>query len=115
ERHEEKESPKTEKSSIKTSIIFSIISWKMAIMHLWNVPGVLHKPKGIRSDFILKEIKTFLQTPNELSNLDDDYYDAKGDILYLENLLNEDPYPNLPLVKTEDLKQVDGYYDEAFD
>nr|GEV45706.1 reverse transcriptase domain-containing protein [Tanacetum cinerariifolium] len=59
------------------------------------------------SDFILEEIETFLQTPDELSNLDDDYYDTKGDILYLEKLLNEDPSPNLPLVKTEDLKQVD--------
>nr|GEX92958.1 reverse transcriptase domain-containing protein [Tanacetum cinerariifolium] len=60
------------------------------------------------SDFILEEIKTFLQTLDELSNLDDDYYDAEGDILYLEKLLNEDPYPNLPPVKTEDLKQVDA-------
>nr|GFB84087.1 hypothetical protein [Tanacetum cinerariifolium] len=34
-------------------------------------------------DFILKEIKTFLRTPDELSNLDDDYYDMEGDILYL--------------------------------
>nr|GEZ92141.1 reverse transcriptase domain-containing protein [Tanacetum cinerariifolium] len=39
------------------------------------------------SDFILKEIKTFLQTPNEISDLDDDYYDMKGNILYLEKLL----------------------------
>nr|GEW07982.1 reverse transcriptase domain-containing protein [Tanacetum cinerariifolium] len=60
------------------------------------------------SDFILEEIKTFLQTPDELSNLDDDYYDTEGDILYLEKLLNEDPSPNLPPVKTEDLKQVDA-------
>nr|GEU61633.1 hypothetical protein [Tanacetum cinerariifolium] len=30
------------------------------------------------------------------------------DILYLEKLLNEDPSPNLPSVKTEDLKQVDA-------
>nr|GEU59832.1 reverse transcriptase domain-containing protein [Tanacetum cinerariifolium] len=30
------------------------------------------------------------------------------DILYLEKLLNEDPSPNLPPVKTEDLKQVDA-------
>nr|GFB04843.1 hypothetical protein [Tanacetum cinerariifolium] len=29
-------------------------------------------------------------------------------ILYLENLLNEDPSPNLPSVKTEDLKQVNA-------
>nr|GEX79762.1 reverse transcriptase domain-containing protein [Tanacetum cinerariifolium] len=37
----------------------------------------------------------------------DDYYDMKGDILYLEKLLNKDPSPNLPPVKTEDLKQMD--------
>nr|GEX30697.1 reverse transcriptase domain-containing protein [Tanacetum cinerariifolium] len=60
------------------------------------------------SDFILEEIETFLQTPDELSNLDDDYYDTKGDILYLQKFLNEDPSPNLPPVKTEDLKQVDA-------
>ncbi|GJV92893.1 reverse transcriptase domain-containing protein [Tanacetum coccineum] len=35
-------------------------------------------------DFILEEIETFLHTPKELSNLDDDYYDTEGDILYLE-------------------------------
>nr|GEU30232.1 reverse transcriptase domain-containing protein [Tanacetum cinerariifolium] len=35
-------------------------------------------------------------------------YVQEGDILYLEKLLNEDPSPNLPLVKTEDLKQVDA-------
>nr|GEU88733.1 reverse transcriptase domain-containing protein [Tanacetum cinerariifolium] len=60
------------------------------------------------SDFILKEIDTFLQTLDELSNLDDDYYDMEGDIHYLEKLLNEVPSPNLPSVKTEDLKQVDA-------
>nr|GEU29867.1 hypothetical protein [Tanacetum cinerariifolium] len=57
------------------------------------------------SDFILEEIETFLQTLDELSNLDYDYYDMEGDILYLEKLLNEDPSPNLPSVKTEDLKK----------
>nr|GFA33795.1 reverse transcriptase domain-containing protein [Tanacetum cinerariifolium] len=50
------------------------------------------------SDFILEEIETFLQTPNELSNLNDDYYDTEGDILYIEKLLNEDPSLNLPPV-----------------
>ncbi|GJX98004.1 reverse transcriptase domain-containing protein [Tanacetum coccineum] len=58
-------------------------------------------------DFILEEIETFLRTPDELSNLDDDYYDTEGDILYLEKLLNEDPSLNLPSMKNEDLKQVD--------
>nr|GEV57608.1 reverse transcriptase domain-containing protein [Tanacetum cinerariifolium] len=60
------------------------------------------------SDFILEEIETFLQTPNELPNLDNDYYDTEGDILYLEKLLNEDPSLNLLSVKNKDLKQVDA-------
>ncbi|GKD30763.1 reverse transcriptase domain-containing protein, partial [Tanacetum coccineum] len=42
-----------------------------------------------------------------LSNLDDDYYNTEGDILYLEKLLNEDPSPTLPPMKNDDLKQVD--------
>ncbi|GJT08308.1 reverse transcriptase domain-containing protein [Tanacetum coccineum] len=49
-------------------------------------------------------------TPSDpiiLSNLDDDYYDTEGDILYLEKLLNEDPSPTLPPMKNDDLKQVD--------
>ncbi|GJX86176.1 reverse transcriptase domain-containing protein [Tanacetum coccineum] len=58
-------------------------------------------------DFILEEIETFLRTPEELSNMDDDYYDTKGDILYLEELLKEDPSPTLPPMKNDDLKQVD--------
>nr|GEU44825.1 hypothetical protein [Tanacetum cinerariifolium] len=56
----------------------------------------------------VKRNRDFLTTPDELSNLDDDYYDTEGDILYLEKLINEDPSPNLSLVKTEDLKQVDA-------
>ncbi|GJS68658.1 reverse transcriptase domain-containing protein [Tanacetum coccineum] len=58
-------------------------------------------------DFILEEIETFLRTPEELYNLDNDYYDTEGDILYLEKLLNEDHSPTLPLMKNDDLKQVD--------
>nr|GEU53130.1 reverse transcriptase domain-containing protein [Tanacetum cinerariifolium] len=60
-----------------------------------------------RGDFILEEIETFLRTPEELFYLDDDYYDTEGDILYLEKLLNEDPSPNLPLMKNDDLKKAD--------
>ncbi|GJY97219.1 reverse transcriptase domain-containing protein [Tanacetum coccineum] len=58
-------------------------------------------------DFIFEEIETFLRTPEKLSNLDDDYYDTEGDILYLEKLLNEGPSPTLPSMKNDDLKQVD--------
>ncbi|GKA12686.1 reverse transcriptase domain-containing protein [Tanacetum coccineum] len=57
-------------------------------------------------DFILKEIDTFLQTPDEFTDLDDDFYDTEGDILYLEQLLNEDPSLTLPPKKNEDLKEV---------
>nr|GFB21248.1 hypothetical protein [Tanacetum cinerariifolium] len=46
--HVEKESPKTEKSSMNTSMVCSIISWKIAIIHRWNVPGALQSPKGMR-------------------------------------------------------------------
>nr|GEX68236.1 reverse transcriptase domain-containing protein [Tanacetum cinerariifolium] len=60
-----------------------------------------------RSDFIFEEIETCLRTPDKLSNLDDDYYNTKGDILYLEKLLNEDPSLNHPSMKNEDLKQVE--------
>ncbi|GKE10622.1 hypothetical protein Tco_1414173 [Tanacetum coccineum] len=58
-------------------------------------------------DFILEEIETFLHTPKELSNLDDDYYNTEEDILYLEKFLNEDPSSTLPPMKNDDLKQVD--------
>nr|GEU72194.1 reverse transcriptase domain-containing protein [Tanacetum cinerariifolium] len=57
--------------------------------------------------FILEEIETFLRTPDELSKLDDDYYDTEGDILYLEKLLNKDLSLNLPPIKNEDLKKAD--------
>ncbi|GKE44764.1 reverse transcriptase domain-containing protein, partial [Tanacetum coccineum] len=58
-------------------------------------------------NFILEEIKTFLRTPEELSNLDDDYYNTEGDILNLEKLLNEVSSSTLPPMKNDDLKKVD--------
>ncbi|GJW75837.1 hypothetical protein Tco_0135207 [Tanacetum coccineum] len=54
----------------------------------------------------LQEMETFLQTPDELTDLDDDFYDTKGDILYLEQLLNKDPSPTLSPKNNEDLKEV---------
>ncbi|GJT99275.1 hypothetical protein Tco_1094793 [Tanacetum coccineum] len=62
---------------------------------------------GFGGDFILEEIDTFLHTPEELSNLDDDYYDTEGDILYLEKLLNETPSPTLSPMKNDNFKQFD--------
>ncbi|GJR75061.1 reverse transcriptase domain-containing protein [Tanacetum coccineum] len=57
-------------------------------------------------DFILEEMETFLQTPDEFTDLDDDFYDTEGDILYLEQLLNEDPSPTPSPKKNEELKEV---------
>nr|GEX53703.1 retrovirus-related Pol polyprotein from transposon TNT 1-94 [Tanacetum cinerariifolium] len=59
------------------------------------------------SDFIFQEIESFLCTPDELSTLDDDF-DPEGDITLIEKLINEDSSLNLPLVKNEDLNQVDA-------
>ncbi|GJY69429.1 reverse transcriptase domain-containing protein [Tanacetum coccineum] len=56
--------------------------------------------------FILEELETFLQTPDEFTDLADDFYDTEGDILYLEQLLNEDPSPSPTPKKNEDLKEV---------
>nr|GFA42771.1 reverse transcriptase domain-containing protein [Tanacetum cinerariifolium] len=58
------------------------------------------------SDFILEEIETFLRTLDEFSTFDDDF-DPEEDIALIEKLLNKDPSLNLPLMKNEDLKQVD--------
>ncbi|GJX14939.1 hypothetical protein Tco_0206697 [Tanacetum coccineum] len=77
-----------------------------------NGRGIEKNGRGIekndrRGDFILKEIETFLHTPEELSNINDDYYDTEGDILYLEKLLNKGPSLTLPPMKNNDVKQVD--------
>ncbi|GJS63859.1 reverse transcriptase domain-containing protein [Tanacetum coccineum] len=58
-------------------------------------------------EFILEEMETFLQTPDEFTDLDDDFYDTEGDILYLEQLLNEDPSPTPSLQEdmTENLRK----------
>ncbi|GJR23199.1 reverse transcriptase domain-containing protein [Tanacetum coccineum] len=47
-------------------------------------------------------METFLQTLDEFTDLDNDFYDTKRDILYLEQWLNEDPSPK----KNEELKEV---------
>ncbi|GJW04259.1 reverse transcriptase domain-containing protein [Tanacetum coccineum] len=59
-------------------------------------------------DFILEEIETCLTSDSIPPGIDDADFDPVGDILLLEKLLNEDPSPNLPPMKKEDLKQVDA-------
>nr|GEV33327.1 reverse transcriptase domain-containing protein [Tanacetum cinerariifolium] len=55
------------------------------------------------SDFLLEEIEDFLKDESIPMGIEDSCYDSKGDILYLEKLLNDDP-SQLPLM---DLKQAE--------
>nr|GEV92902.1 reverse transcriptase domain-containing protein [Tanacetum cinerariifolium] len=50
------------------------------------------------NDFLLEETDAFLSIDDEpiLPKIDDRYYDLEGDILFLEEFLNDDPSPPLP-------------------
>nr|GEW91267.1 reverse transcriptase domain-containing protein [Tanacetum cinerariifolium] len=49
------------------------------------------------SDFFLEEIEDFLNDESIPARIENSLYDLEGDILYLEKLLNEDPF-QLPLM-----------------
>nr|GEV56154.1 reverse transcriptase domain-containing protein [Tanacetum cinerariifolium] len=55
------------------------------------------------SDFFLEEIKDFLNDESIPTGIENSLYDPEGDILYLEKLLNEDPFQLPPM----DLKQAE--------
>nr|GEW50269.1 reverse transcriptase domain-containing protein [Tanacetum cinerariifolium] len=55
------------------------------------------------SDFFLEEIKDFLNDESIPMGIENSFYDPEGDILYLEKLLNEDPFQLPPM----DLKQAE--------
>nr|GEX55782.1 reverse transcriptase domain-containing protein [Tanacetum cinerariifolium] len=55
------------------------------------------------SDFFLEEIEDFLNDESIPTRIENSFYDSEGDILYLENLLNEDPFQLLSM----DLKQAE--------
>ncbi|GJX15777.1 reverse transcriptase domain-containing protein [Tanacetum coccineum] len=71
-------------------------------MLLKKLPEKLGDPGKFLIPCNFPGIENFLQTPDEFTDLDDDFYDPEGYILYLEQLLNEDPPPK----KNEDLKEV---------
>ncbi|GJW14300.1 reverse transcriptase domain-containing protein [Tanacetum coccineum] len=58
-------------------------------------------------DFVLEEIEACLSNDSIPPGIDAADFDPEGDIRLLERLLNEDPSPNLPPMKNDDLKQVD--------
>ncbi|GJW35598.1 reverse transcriptase domain-containing protein [Tanacetum coccineum] len=54
------------------------------------------------SDFLLEETDAFLALDDSIPpEIDNEIYDSKGDIVFLEKLLNDDPTKNLP---TKELK-----------
>nr|GEV98394.1 reverse transcriptase domain-containing protein [Tanacetum cinerariifolium] len=55
------------------------------------------------SDFFLEEIEDFLNDESIPTGIEDSFHDPEGDILYLEKLLNEDPFQLPPM----DLKQAE--------
>nr|GEX40414.1 hypothetical protein [Tanacetum cinerariifolium] len=55
------------------------------------------------SDFFLEEIKDFLKDKSIPTGIEDSFYDPEGDILYLEKLLNDDPFQ----LSSIDLKQAE--------
>ncbi|GJW11233.1 zinc knuckle CX2CX4HX4C containing protein [Tanacetum coccineum] len=72
-----------------TSIVSSIMSWKIVIMHLWNMPGALHKPKGIHRIDVAATFGVPLTTVGDLQKLINDIDAGKHDEL-LSELTNED-------------------------
>nr|GEW54233.1 reverse transcriptase domain-containing protein [Tanacetum cinerariifolium] len=54
------------------------------------------------SDFFLEEIEDFLNDESIPTGIENSFYDPEGDILFLEKLLNEDPFQLPPM----DLKQA---------
>nr|GEW45241.1 hypothetical protein [Tanacetum cinerariifolium] len=59
------------------------------------------------SDFLLAEIKDFLNDDSIPTRIENSVYDLEGDILFLEKLLNEDPFqlPPMDLKLAKDSKE----------
>nr|GEV82003.1 hypothetical protein [Tanacetum cinerariifolium] len=61
------------------------------------------------SDFLLEETDTFLSLDDSIPpGINNGIYDSKGDILFLEELVNEDPTPNLPPISHHSLGEPDS-------
>nr|GEV26924.1 reverse transcriptase domain-containing protein [Tanacetum cinerariifolium] len=58
------------------------------------------------SDFFLEEIEDFLNDESIPKGIENSFYDSEEDILYLEKLLNEDPFqlPSMDLKQAEETK-----------
>ncbi|GJV83637.1 reverse transcriptase domain-containing protein [Tanacetum coccineum] len=65
-------------------------------------------------DFILEEIKAYLASDLVPPGINDTEFDLEGDILLIEEMLNNDPYSPLPLkdLKCEELKSIKSSINE---
>nr|GEZ28730.1 reverse transcriptase domain-containing protein [Tanacetum cinerariifolium] len=57
------------------------------------------------SDFFLEEIEDFVNDESILTGIENSFYDPEGDILYLEKLLNDDPF-QLPPMNLKQAKEA---------
>nr|GEZ05277.1 reverse transcriptase domain-containing protein [Tanacetum cinerariifolium] len=59
------------------------------------------------NDFFLEEIEDFLNDDSIPTGIENSVYDSEGDILFLEKLLNEDPFslPSMDLKSAEESKE----------
>nr|GEV80709.1 hypothetical protein [Tanacetum cinerariifolium] len=62
------------------------------------------------SDFFLEEMKDFLNDDSIPSGIENSVYDPKGDIRFLEKLLNEDPFQLPPM----DIKEAEESKEKSF-
>ncbi|GJW42266.1 reverse transcriptase domain-containing protein [Tanacetum coccineum] len=68
------------------------------------------------SDFLLEETDAFLSLDDSIpSAIDNGIYDSEGDILFLEELLSDDPIPDLPppipLFEIKETKKIKSYWE----
>ncbi|GKE47523.1 hypothetical protein Tco_1478781 [Tanacetum coccineum] len=71
------------------------------------------------SDFLLEETNTFLSLDDLIPPaIDNGIYDSEGDIVFLKELLNEDPTPNLlplPVFKINETEKIKTSIDDPLD
>ncbi|GJS70760.1 hypothetical protein Tco_0703601 [Tanacetum coccineum] len=68
-----------EKSSMNTSMLSSMSSWKMAVIQRWKVVGALHNPNGIRIRTLEKEVAEIKKDPlhTQVTSLVDEHLDIR--------------------------------------
>nr|GEU30680.1 reverse transcriptase domain-containing protein [Tanacetum cinerariifolium] len=102
------------KSSIPTLVSDDLISESDKLPIVKSSSPTL-TPFG-ESDFFLEEIKDFLNDDSIPTGIENFVYDLEGDILFLEKLLNEDPFSLPPMdLKVAKKSKEKSYVEEPFE